>query len=58
LPEELEAPLSSPRALRAGHTRSVLDAPSEADALHCHPTDTQLGVVRQSAIATLIFVRN
>ena len=58
LSEELEAPLWSPSALRAGHTRAVLDATSGANALHCHPTDTQFDVVRWPAWPALIFIQN
>ena len=57
LSEELDPPLSPPRELLAGHTRGVLDVTYAANAWHCHPTDTQLDVVRPSAEATLIFAR-
>jgi hypothetical protein len=55
---ELDAPLLPSPALRAGHTGNVLNAMSEAYRPDCHPTDTQLAVVRSSARATLIFARN
>ncbi len=56
--DELDVPLSRFRALRAGHTGDVLNATFGEYAPDCHPTDTQLAVVRTSAEATLIFVRN
>jgi hypothetical protein len=56
--DEPETPPSPPRTLRAGHTHSALNATSTVDGLNCHPTVTQLDVVRASAKATLIFARN
>jgi hypothetical protein len=56
--EETEAPRSSPRTLREGHTYNLVHATCGANRQNCHPTDTQLNVVGLSAKATLIFARN